>query len=46
MRVPTNTKLERQTNFIQKLIDHNEYFHFLKTSAGLIYFILIRLFNF
>ena len=34
MRVPTNTKLERQTNFIQKLIDQNEYFHFLKNTQG------------
>ena len=36
-RVPTNTKLERQTNFIQKLIDHSEYLNLFKMTQGFIF---------
>ena len=34
MKVPTNTKLDRQTNIIQKLIDQNEYINFLKITQN------------
>ena len=35
MRVPTNAKLDRQTNFIQKVIDKNEYINLFHSSQGI-----------